>query len=188
MILNFFCKSCILFSIIIIPAYAIKQDPSLLLLTPHYGVLNSKDLELYAKNMNTEPFDPKHSSGGVNYWQCFKSKNISIAYQSWIDDKTRGTMSCDMDVVVTIDNKKIHRYSLRSAMPLEYCERKKAIWKKIMKDQEYTCFGGNYLSEEKQLINGNMTSVSGWIFDRIKTKKRCNAYFGSDSLRLLECP
>lgn len=172
-----FLKILLLTTLLLNVVHAAKQDSSILLLTPHYGVLNQKDLELYAKNISIQAFNPEHASG-IGYWQCFKSKNILVSYRSW-DDEFSGEY-CDMEITVTVDDNNIHQYGLRRAWPLEYCQRKKMIWNKIMRNQEYTCLGGIYIGKNTTYVKDKAINISGWIFDKIKTKIGCNAYFGTD--------
>lgn len=169
----------ILFACTVVPAFATKQDVSMLLLTDHYGILSNCDLEMYATNRNIEPFDPKKFNG-LEYWQCFDSKNISVDYHAWINDDLTGEQYCDMHIFVMLNNEKVHEYGLRRAQPLAYCKEKKRLWNKIMKNQPYTCIGGIYVGEDKPVL-GSTIRVKGWVYDSIKTKKGYDTYFGSSA-------
>lgn len=182
----------ILFTLITVPVFATKQDPTEqaatkqlateqdlleLILTPHYGILTTRDLEMYANRPRPiKPFDPKKPSGREN-WQCFDSKNISVSYHSWVDDEITGEHNCDMHVRVMKNNEIIHDYGLRRALPVEYCIEKNALWNKIIKNQPYTCLGGIYVGEKKKLLPGATVKVKGWVFDKIKTKEDYDSYF-----------
>jgi hypothetical protein len=159
-----------------IPAYAAKQDLLMLLLTDHYGILNCRDLELYALNRNVHPFDSKNPPSR-EYWQCFDSKNIVISYHAWVNDDITGEQNCDMHIIVTLNNQKTHEYGLRRALPVEYCIEKNALWNNMIKNQPYTCLGGSYVGESKKLIQGNKSKVKKWVYDKIKTKKDYDSYF-----------
>lgn len=185
MIIKSSVKCLLLFWLLMIPLYASEQDLSMLLLTPHYGILNQKDLELYAQNVNICPFDPLRGSG-VEYWQCFKSQDVSVSYRSWDDELT--DVYCEMEIAVNLNGKTTDFYGQRRACPVDYCQLKKLIWDKIMKNQKYVCLGGSYNGRRKMFINGKEIMVRNWVFDKIKTNVGCNAYFGIDCLNCLECP
>lgn len=170
----------ILFSVnalMIAPVFATKQNLSALILTPHYGILTYRDLEMYAINriIPIEPFDPNEFTGR-EHWQCFDSKDIAVNYHSWVNDDVTGEKYCDMHVVITKNAEKIHDYGLRRAQPVEYCKEKNALWNKIIKNQPYTCLGGIYVGEDK-LLPGATVKVKGWVFDKIKTKKDYDSFF-----------
>jgi len=169
----------ILFLLIVIPSYAAEHNQSLVLLTPDYGILSSKDILRYEQSRNVRPFDPKNSSN-INYWQCFESKNVSINWRSWINDgwtRESDEEVCDIKIIVTLDSA-THTYFIRRAAPVEYCVRSKAHWTKLMEKEAHVCLGGEYGPNEKPSSNSNEKSNLYWTFDMIKTHKGCDAYFG----------
>src|SRR6185295_2319407 len=54
------------------------------LLTNDYGILNAANLKRYTKEINVEPFTGKFN--GLDYWQCFSTKNITVWYEKENDD------------------------------------------------------------------------------------------------------
>ena len=47
---------------------------------------------------------------------------------------------------------------------------------KVMQDEKYICFAGAYMEKEVRVIQGKKQQVHYWVFEKMKTKKGCEAY------------
>lgn len=145
------------------------------LLTNDYGILNEANLKRYTYEVNVEPFTGKFN--GLDYWQCYPTKNVMVWYEKQPDDPYEKTKRGDAHITVRITPEVTHDYETRRSFSSEYAKEKVSTWKKLLKSQKYACIGGTYVSTHKKIKYGREITEHGWIFENLKTKKGCDSYF-----------
>lgn len=50
-------------------------------------------------------------------------------------------------------------------------------WHTLMKKEKYVCLAGSFGEVTPKTVNGKTLLVYGWIYDKLKTKKGCSAYW-----------
>jgi hypothetical protein len=146
------------------------------LLTDDYGVLTWDDLAT-ANLDRIHPF-PINSPEEKDYrhWQCFPSKEVTLQYHSWQDDKP-GTYTCDGDIWVHSKGE-YHNYGYTHAWDLQSCIEALNRWKKLARNQEALCLLGVPAGKpELENRNGKQILVHGWVWERLKTKKGCDSFW-----------
>ncbi len=129
----------------------LKKYPYLLL-TDDYGILNDSNLKRYAYEVNAEPFIGKFN--GLDYWQCYPSKNVTVWYEKQNDDPYDKKARGDAHITVSITPAIIHDYIPRRSFSSDYAKEKVSTWKQLIKDQPYVCIGGIYVSTHTNIIDG----------------------------------
>lgn len=147
------------------------------LLTQDYGILNEDDLGIYAW-LTTEPspFSPESFNPAYMYWQCFPSQYVKLGCQRIESDDSNNPYS-DADIVIETDSE-IHEYGFRRAIDLNACKAYLKNWQRLARGENAVCFGGKPVDTEIKLIHGRRKKITGWIYDKLKTKKGCYSYFG----------
>jgi len=153
---------------------ALKKYPYQLL-TNDYGILNEANLKIYTKEVNVEPFTGKFN--GLDYWQCYPTKNLTVWYEKQNDDPYEKRERGDAHITVSITPTIIHDYVPRRSFSSDYAKQKVSIWMHLIKNQLYACIGGVYVSTHKKMEDGKEITEHGWIFENLKTKKGCDSYF-----------
>jgi hypothetical protein len=162
-----------------VPAEAKKKYPYPLL-TDDYSILTGNDLAAYTWGMKPRPFTEKEDSGGYNYWQCFPRDAVSITLKdkgySTEDIGWKDTLS-DLKIEVWTESGVVHHYEMRAPRPFRTYDKEFHTWHKLMKGEKYVCLAGSFVEVTPKTVNGKTIKVYGWIYDKIKTKKGCSAYW-----------
>lgn len=145
------------------------------LITNDYDILTEANLKRYTKEVNVETFKKKFN--GLDYWQCFPTKNMTIWYEKQSDDPYEKTERGDAHITIYAGHSVIHDYVPRRSFSSYYAKEKVATWQRLITNQQYACIGGIYVGTYKKNINGQEITEHGWIFENLKTKKGCDSYF-----------
>ena len=137
------------------------------LLTSDYGLLTKYDLAINFCSATPTPF--ALDSISYQYWQCFKTKDISINCDYGnTPDEHEGILG--LVVIKVTTPQKIHEYIERRLWPVKDCKGLVADAKKILKKTQHACISASFIDKE---INVPEKETMSWIFDRIKTKNGC---------------
>lgn len=151
-------------------------------MTEDYGILNENDLATYVGRVNSAPFSEK-TSHGFDYWQCFPRDQVSVKFEdlgySTEDHGWTDTLA-NMEFSIWIKKGVFHEYAMRRVWLVKDSIKDFNHWHKLMKGEKYICLNGYFVSREEEMRQGKKVIVYGWIFDKIKTKKGCAAYFDGD--------
>ena len=161
-------------SLFAITSETLKKYPYQLL-TNDYGILNEANLKRYTYEINVEPFTGKFN--GLDYWQCYPTKNLSVWYEKQNDDPYEKTERGDAHITIRDTSTTMHDYVPRRSFSSDYAKEKVSTWKHLLKNQQYACIGGIYVSTHKKMKDGKEITEHGWIFENLKTKKGCDSYF-----------
>jgi hypothetical protein len=142
-----------------------KKYPNTLL-TSDYGILNVSDFQVY--NSSTEV--------GLNSWQCFPTSEISVRFEKLGYDPDSKLNFATLKITVYRGNI-VHEYELKRGFPVNDCRDMQNLWASLMKNQKHVCIGGSYVDQHERAFKGKKQQIYGWVFDRMKTKKGCGAYF-----------
>jgi hypothetical protein len=157
-----------------------KKRYSYLLLTDDYHILDGKDLADYGRKLSPRLFSLKNS-GGYNYWQCFPRGKVSIYLEdmgySTEDYGWKDTLA-DLKIRVYVSPRIIHEYQMPAVWPVaDYVDRFR-LWHKLMAKQKYVCLAGSFGQKEKKLEDDVSREIYYWTFEKIKTNKGSDCYFG----------
>lgn len=162
---------------------AAKQKYPFTLLTNDYGILNDQDLSFYLSYIHPAPHFPQRGEGYI-YWQCFPRENISITledYGYFENDSRKGEDTLgNIEISAMVKPGVFHEYCIRKILPTKYLQDVFNQWRELMAKQKYVCLAGDFISRHEIVENGGKRDVSGWVFDRLKTKKGCISYFDGD--------
>ncbi|OGT35609.1 MAG: hypothetical protein A3F11_00275 [Gammaproteobacteria bacterium RIFCSPHIGHO2_12_FULL_37_14] len=176
---NLFCTMFLLLLILPIKIFAISQQSlkkyPYPLLTNDYGILNIANLKRYVDGMIPEQF--KWHITGLDYWQCFPSKNVTVWYDKGTYDPYDKVIRSDPHISIKTSPMVMHEYEPRRNFSIDYAKEKVAAWKRLMKNQQYVCVGGAFAGTRTKIVNGKEITEHGWIFENLKTKKGCDSYF-----------
>ena len=114
------------------------------LITNDYGILNESNLKKYTEKVNVEPF--KGNFNGLDYWQCFPTKNITVWYEKETDDPYDKMKRGDAHITISITPAIIHDYVPRRSFSSDFAKKKVSIWKHFIQNQQYACIGGIYVA------------------------------------------
>jgi hypothetical protein len=154
-------------------------DKTSSLLTDNYGILTKSDVESSNRDRIKPVPNYENAQGtGYRYWQCFSRKEVSLKCRSWESDEA-GHFIGDADIRVST-GREIHEYGFRRAWDLSLCENHLKIWKQLAQGQDAICLLGEPAGIERRNKEGKSTLVKGWVWDRLKTKKGCDSYFGDE--------
>lgn len=159
---------------------AAKQKYPFTLLTDDYGILNDHDLSFYLSYIHTAPHFPKTVGEGYIYWQCFPRENVSITledYGYFEEDLGRKDTIGNIEIRAMIKPGVFHEYCIRKVWTTQYFQGVFNQWRKLMAKQKYVCLAGDFISRQEIVENGTKRDVSGWFFERLKTKNGCVSYF-----------
>lgn len=145
------------------------------LLTNDYGILNEANLKRYTEEVNVEPFTGKFN--GLDYWQCYPTKNVTVWYEKQNADPYEKRARGDAHITVSITPTITYDYVPRRSFSSDYAKEKVFTWKHLLKNQQYACIGGTYVSTHKKIKDRQEITEHGWIFENLKTKKGCDSYF-----------
>ena len=150
------------------------------LLGDDYGILNEDDLGTYAWIVTEPvPFSQRKSNLAYMYWQCFPIGTIKKMRCRTIDDNDPENIIADAEVWIETETE-IHEYEFRRGLERAVCKYHIENWKKLLKGESAFCFGGKPVTSEEVKLNNKTKTKIGWVYDKIKTKKGCYAYFGED--------
>lgn len=160
---------------------SVQKKFSYVLLTNDYGILRENDLAAYTWGMKPRPFLVNEDSGGYNYWQCFPRNIVTITLRdegySAEEFGWKDTLA-ELKIEVRIKPGTIHRYEMRAVRLVHDYEKRFHYWHKLMKGEKYVCLAGSFGRREQKRENGIDLSVYSWTFDKIRTKKGCDSYWG----------
>jgi hypothetical protein len=159
------CLVCIICRVNAFDTVILKKYPHTLL-TNDYGILKESDLKVY--NSSTQV--------GVNTWQCFPTAAVSVNYEDSDYDSDLKLRFAALKITVRLKGNIVHEYELTRGLPVDDCKDKQDLWRRLMRDEKYVCVGGGFVDYEEHVKRGTKQQIYGWIFDRIKTKKGCDAY------------
>jgi hypothetical protein len=147
------------------------------LLTNDYGILNEVNLKRYTEGMVPEPFNGKFN--GLDYWQCFPTKKVSVWYEKGDYDSDEKIARGDPYIIIKVSPMEVHHYEPRRSFSLDYAQEKVKRWKQLMKNQQYVCIGGIFAGTHEMIENGKKITRHGWVYENLKTKKGCDSYFSA---------
>lgn len=169
--------SCDVFSI----NAAIKQKYPYVLLTNDYGILNENDLASHTWGVQSTPFTISVKKGyALNYWQCFPRENVTVTLEAMGNSASElcGDTYADLTITVGVGHGVVHEYYMRRAWGLENYHLAFNQWLKLMKSEKYVCLAGLFSGREEYISNNKKWIKYHWTFDKIKTKKGCDSFFG----------
>lgn len=176
---NFSLLLCIIFLFFGIRLFAINPESlkkySNPLISNDYGILNEANLKRYTDDIISEPFNWKIT--GFDYWQCFQTKKVFVWYERGDYDSDEKITRGHPHITIEIHPTEIHDYVIRRGFSIEYAKEQVAIWKRLIKNQQYVCVGGAFAGTHEIVKNGKKIIEHGWIFENLKTKKGCDSYF-----------
>ncbi len=147
------------------------------LLSDDYGVLTEKDLLADENGIAIAPYKIHNAWEAFRRWQCFESKKLLFHYHTWKDSDPYGALNeiatlCLFSFDVTDSSGIKHSYLIRRAKDVKTCQMFFHKWKKIRKNEKYVCISGSSANYED--------GVKYWFWGKIKTKKKCMAYFENE--------
>lgn len=174
-----------LFCLLTISCSAIALDEALKkkypynVLTEDYDILEEKDLSSDTQDFTSyDSFDRKGSP--LRYWQCFETKDISINY-SIMDYAEEWHELVGLLQISVFKNKKLSTiYVVGKGLGLSMCNTDKNRWENLIKDEQHVCLNGDFFPSQDPDSFENRNKIDVWTFDRLKTKKGCAGYYGSD--------
>lgn len=165
----------------------INEKYSYTLVTDDYGILNEDDLAAYSEYRQKKvPFSGSAEEFSARYWQCFPREEISLTFVDMghssdgeIDDDTLA----DLKITAYVRPGVFHEYGMRKLMPADEYEKRLQLWRTLLKNEAYVCLGGEFSGRGERIREyGSKQEAYTWTFDRIKTKKGCDGYFGCGNL------
>ncbi|MDP1614812.1 MAG: hypothetical protein Q8L68_03355 [Methylococcales bacterium] len=149
------------------------------LLKKDYGILSKDELGAYARYVK-----PALHAGKIDrnypYWQCFPREHVTITLiDKGYSSEDIGNIDNYGAILITawssggISNE----YSMRRPWAVDEEEEIFHRWQKLMKNEKYVCLAGSIGRAEEKITNNKRSITYFWIFERIKTKKGCDAYF-----------
>lgn len=160
-----------------------KQQYPFTLLTDDYGILNDHDLSYYIEYVRPATFFPKKEAMGYIYWQCFPRENISITledYGDFVKEFGKKDTIGQLEMKAIVKSGVFHEYIMKNLGLVKDFQKQFNSWRKLMKNEKYVCLAGSFISRSQSMENGIKRDVSGWTFERLKTKKGCVAYLNND--------
>jgi hypothetical protein len=155
---------------------SLKQKYPYGLLTDDYGILSEDDLGIYAWWAKPKLYDENDTAHGYMYWQCFPTSNVKLGCRKIEGDDPKIPYS-DAEIKIETETE-IHEYEFRRALELEACHAYLKNWNRLIFGEKVVCFGGKPVDVEQKRTHGKLKKVTGWIYDKLKTKKGCYSYFG----------
>ncbi len=156
---------------------ALKKKYPHSVLTDDYGILNQIDLNSVLDGVYPPISSPKKGYGYI-YWQCFPRQQVKISledtgYMSESHDET------DAEITITATGKDsvIHQYGMRRNWPVLGQKERFNQYLKLMQAEKYVCIAGTFIESEEKTIEGVKHHTYYWVFEKMKTKKGCEAYF-----------
>jgi hypothetical protein len=145
------------------------------LLSQDYGILNEANLKRYTDGIFPKRFDWKIT--GLDYWQCFPTKNVIVWYEKGEYDPYDKVLRSEPYITIQETKVVVHEYEQRRNFSIDYAKEKVKRWKQLMKNQQYVCIGGAFAGTHEKIKNGKKITEHGWVFENLKTKKGCDSYF-----------
>lgn len=145
------------------------------LITTDYGILNEANLKRYVDGIIPKPFN--WDITGFDYWQCFPTKNVTVWYDKGTYDPYDKVVRSDPHITIKAAPTVTHEYEPRRNFSIDYAKEKVAVWKRLMKNQQYVCIGGAFAGTHKKSENEKSILEHGWMFENLKTKAGCDSYF-----------
>lgn len=141
-----------------------KSKPKLL--TDHYGILNILDLDIGGYQKIPPSF--------LGKWQCFKSENIAFDYRPLGYTEDCDCFVGDISIQVWSGGNIKHEYHMSRGWPHDLFEEWSQEWSALIKNEPYTCIGGDFVDEERRFKFLMVKPTEHWMFERIKTKRGCS--------------
>jgi hypothetical protein len=118
-------------------------------------------------------------------WQCFPVKEVSLNLMDWVTDKDHYVKTKIHNGYLTVtgftngENMREEcqgrsEYHFSDKLSIEEAEKIFNQLQKIMKDRKYVCILGRYTS--KELIFNDAQPLDNWIFEKMRSQKRCYSY------------
>lgn len=181
--LFFHCVSLFFLLMVSFDNYAIEapilQKYPNVLLTKDYGILTENDLAAFTWDVKLKPFDPEKNNN-YNYWQCFPRSRVSLTLEDYgySSEDIGGIENYgNLYIKVSSNNGILHEYSMRRPWAVDGVQKIFNQWQELMKNEEYVCLAGAAGHYEKKTNENKVYITYFWTFERIKTKKGCDAYF-----------
>lgn len=162
----------LIFSLPMSCASRIKLPPNLDngLLSPDYGILSKADLEIHALyNGSIVPIVSDPRSSAQAYWLCFPLRSVKLGCQVY--DPVENTDGLDVEALDASGTRHIYIFRRGDIS----CAPSMRDWKRLIAGESHVCLAGFPTELEKDKKGG---SQRYWIFDKFRTKKGCDAYFG----------
>lgn len=156
----------------------IKSRYPFVLVGDDYDILNAQDMS-DEYGLTTNQLDYNNSTDSGMHWKCYKTSNFSL--ESWnskfnkkLDEYPVGGL-----IINAVDNDGVvNSYGMRRALTIDRRNKFINSFRRLIKNQTHVCIHGHFVSNEIELFNGKQQQVYGWVFNKLKTKKGCNGYFG----------
>src|SRR5580700_2433488 len=78
------------------------------LLNQDYDILDEANLKRYTDGVFSKPFDWKIT--GLDYWQCFPTKNVTVWYDKGVYDSYDKVVRSDPHITIKIAPMLVHDY------------------------------------------------------------------------------
>jgi hypothetical protein len=159
-----------------LPEFLQKKYPYSVL-TDDYGILNQIDLNSVLDGVYPPISSPKKGYGYI-YWQCFPREQVKISLED-IGYSSMNHIENDAEITITAYDKDgvIHQYGMRRSWPVLGQENRFNQYVKLMQAEKYVCIAGNFIESEEKTIESVKQHTHYWVFEKMKTKKGCEAYF-----------
>lgn len=146
-------------------------------LTDDYGILNQVDLNSVLDGVYPPTSFPQKYSAYI-YWQCFPREHVKIAIED-IGYSSMNHDENDAEITITAFSKDhtAHKYGMRRDWPVFSQEDRFNQYEKIMQAEKFVCIAGSFNESEEKTVNGRSYKTNYWVFEKMKTKKGCEAYF-----------
>jgi len=159
-------------------AVTISKYPHILV-TDDYGILNEHDLvdDRYGPTLGPLLYDQHNKLYGC-YWKCFKTATFKSKCRYIEFNEAWRQHTGDLSLSIVDDDGIVNEYGMRHALRIKECKQGVRQWKKLIKNEDYICLHGDFTSSNVKNIDGKEQKVYGWVFNKLKTKKGCDGYFG----------
>jgi hypothetical protein len=157
---------------------SLKQKYPYSVLTNDYGILNEIDLDSYWNGVK-HPLSAKKTRGYI-YWQCFPRDSVKVSLEDLgdspedddeSDTKYNGENNGKLTITAYGKDGVSHKYSMYRDFPTLVNENRFNQYLKLMQGEKYVCLAGTYMEKDNK--------VNYWVFEKMKTKKGCEAYRGN---------
>ena len=144
------------------------------LLGNDHEILTEDDLAINTCTTVPAPFG---SAMFGHYWKCFRTKEVSTSCEKMGYDSSLRVDLYYGNIIARAE-KEQHDYGFRQLKPINDCRGDVSDITRIMKNQKYVCFSGQFFGYEKESDNEDRHHFK-WTYDKVKTKMGCVAYFGN---------
>ena len=140
------------------------------LLTDDFGILNVNDMAMNA--CDADPVAFSWVPGSYPYWQCFPINQISFRCDP-AGPSGKAKEETALLLIDIVGQQRHQQYVPRRAMEMSNCRWFQQNWKTAIRKQQFACLSGSFSGFEGAGDRG----VAIWVFDKFKTKRRCQSYF-----------